>query len=64
MDGRLVWSTKLQRTINSVDQMFDVGANRQGFTTAEEEYPGLIQSRPYLAGEARDFLARNFRLGP
>lgn len=64
MDGRLVWSTKLQRTINSVDQMFDVGANRQGFTTAEEEYPGLIQSRPYMAGEARDFLARNFRLGP
>jgi hypothetical protein len=64
LDGRLVWSTTLQHAINSVDQMFDVGANRQGFTTAEEEYPGLIQSRPYLAGEAREFLARNFRQGP
>jgi hypothetical protein len=64
LDGRPVWTTELHHPVSPLAPMFDVGANRQGFTTAEAEYPGAIRSRSYTPGEAREFLDRNFRKNP
>jgi hypothetical protein len=61
LDGRLVWTARLR---GPPAPPFEVGANRQGFSTAQADYPGPIRSDPYLPGEAREFLERNLREGP
>jgi hypothetical protein len=61
LDGRRVWTTRLRRTPGPP---FDLGANRQGFTTAASEFPGPIRSRSYSPGEARQFLNLNFDKRP
>jgi hypothetical protein len=63
LDGRQVWRTELRRPVESLDSMFDVGGNSQGFTAALAEFPGSIQSRPYSPNEARDFLRRCVGIG-
>ncbi len=61
LDGRRVWTTRLRR---APGPPFDLGANRQGFTTAASEFPGPIRSRSYSPGEARQFLNLNFDKRP
>jgi hypothetical protein len=63
MDGRLVWTTELKRPLDPLDPLFDLGTNKQGFSTAQPEYPVFFASEPYSRAEAEEFLARNLRAG-
>jgi hypothetical protein len=64
LDGNLVWETELRHPFDALESLFDVGANRMRFSTAEYEYPGFIQSTPYSPEEARAFLRRNLDRKP
>lgn len=64
LDGRKVWRTELRQTVDPLESMFDVGGNSQGFSTAQAEFPGMIQTMPFGPEEAREFLGRNLSVKP
>ncbi len=64
LDGRLAWSTELHLPFSPSVALFDVGTNRQGFSTAPGEYSSEILSMPYSQAEAREFLERNLGAKP
>jgi hypothetical protein len=59
LDGRQVWTTELLRPIDPAESAFEVGGNSQGFTSAQEDFTGMIRSEPYAPAEAHEFLERN-----
>ena len=64
MDGQLVWSTSLRRPAGPKDDQIAVGTNFQGFSTAQGEFPGVIEFDPYEGDTGREFLGNNLRDHP
>jgi hypothetical protein len=63
LDGKKIWTTNLRREIDPLDQMFEVGGNRERFSTAESDFPGQIDSAPYSRDEEHVFLTNNLKTG-
>jgi hypothetical protein len=61
LDGRLVWTAGLRRPLDPSGSLNQVGTNRQGFSTADGDYSGPIQSEPFVPWEAREFLGKNLK---
>jgi hypothetical protein len=65
LDGNLVWTTGLRRTYDQpTDSKYEIGSNRQGFSTAPAIYPAYLQPDPFYEDDVIEFLNRNMNTKP
>jgi hypothetical protein len=60
LDGVPVWTTTVSFNQDSYDEVA-VGANPQGFSTAESEWGGVLGLLPFTPQEMRAFIERNLQ---
>jgi hypothetical protein len=59
LDGRRVLETSIRGNFAARDTSMDVGANPQGFSTAQPDFSGTLRLDPYNASESQAFLVKN-----
>jgi hypothetical protein len=61
LDGRPVWTARLDANLDSYTEV-SLGANPQGFSTADSYFLGSLANLPYSPSEMQEFIETNVRL--